>query len=77
MATETLSDDVMDDLEAYTEEALAGEIVDPEECLTLAFSRVDAIALAEFLAYVAVTYNHMPMIAEQVILSITDWERGE
>lgn len=72
-----VSDEVWEELEVIAEEAVAGALVDPEDCLTLAFSRSDAIALAEFLSFVAVTYNHLPMIAEQIILAIGDWEREE
>lgn len=69
-----LSDEVWEEIETIAGEAMAGVVVDPEDCLTLTFARTDAIALAEFLAYVAVTYNQLPMIAEQVILAVADWE---
>lgn len=74
--TETpLSDDAWEAVVRITEEGMAGEIVDPEDTLSLVFTRADAIALAEFLSFVAVTYNRLPMIAEQVILTVADWER--
>ena len=69
-----LSDEVWAEIETIAGEAMAGVLVDPEDCLTLAFSRTDAIALAEFLSYIAVTYNQLPMIAEQIILAVGDWE---
>lgn len=74
--TETLSEDTLDELDEVLADVVQGELAD-EDVLSLAFSKSDALALTEFLSYIAVTYGHLPMIAEQIILAVADWENGD
>lgn len=74
--TETFSEDTLDELDDVVSEVLEGGLAD-EDILNLAFTRSDALALAEFLSFIAVTYKHLPMIAEQIILAVADWENGD
>lgn len=73
--TETPLDDYLEELEGSIHTLLEDGSSEEEDTLSLVFAREEAAALAEFLSFMAMTYGHLPMVAEQIILAVGDWER--
>ena len=76
--TEALSEEVLDlvaDMDASVVEVLDGELIDPEDCLTVEFTPEQARDLAGYLAHVALTFNVLSEAAAQFIELVGEWDK--
>lgn len=74
--TEALSEEVLDlvaDMDASVVEV--GELVNPEDCLTVEFTPEQARDLAGYLAHVALTFNILSETAAQFIELVGEWDK--